>query len=204
VRRHQPRLAGNDRGGGLPTGMPARACSVATTTNTPAAISAIPHHLNRRANQEASSIVTAPPLHLLTDVAHVWLALLIKAHGFSRCPGPAPDRRSLRLIDTLHHEQRACEGHNSGNSCNSLGRVARCYAELQMSQPALQTLSRAASVVGGLLWACYGPAWRRSCLRRRCTGQTWECCLRASAYFNVARRCCVARASASVSVSFGR
>jgi hypothetical protein len=36
-------------------------CStVATTINTPAAIRAIPHQLNSRADQEASSTITAP------------------------------------------------------------------------------------------------------------------------------------------------
>ena len=36
------------------------------------------------------------------------------------------------------------------------GRVG-CYGEPQMSQPARLTLSRTASLVGGLLWACLAP-----------------------------------------------
>ena len=32
-----------------------------------------------------------------------------------------------------------------------------CYGEPQMSQPALLTLSRTASVLGGLLWAYLAP-----------------------------------------------
>jgi hypothetical protein len=35
----------------------------------------------------------------------------------------------------------------------------KAYGEPQMSQPALQTLSRTASVVGGLLWACLAPVF---------------------------------------------
>ena len=34
-----------------------------------------------------------------------------------------------------------------------------CYGEPQMSQPALLTLSRTASLVGGLLWACLAPVF---------------------------------------------
>lgn len=35
----------------------------------------------------------------------------------------------------------------------------KAYGEPQMSQPALQTLSRAASVVSRLLWACLAPVF---------------------------------------------
>ena len=81
-------------------------CSrVATTINTPAAIRAIPHHLNRRAKRPIIVRHHRASHHWLANVVLLRLALLITGRPRFWMLSPTPERPKSPLIDTLHQEQ---------------------------------------------------------------------------------------------------
>jgi hypothetical protein len=73
---------------------------------------------------------------------------------------PTPERPKHPLIDTLHQEQLPGKDPSAAPAPSFRDiRQIRCYVVPQMSQPALLRLSRTASLVGGLLWACLAPVF---------------------------------------------